>query len=215
MEILLIVTILLLIGTALLLVLYPLWQQTRPEAVFQQNHAGLQFEEYQLRYQAVLASIKDLMFDYEMGKVSTDDYETLLAKAKLEAAQIRQQMDRFEADASAPAPVNSRLDAQIEALIAQARNGGSAPTASLLKEIDAEIELLKSATGLTCADCGAALHPGDAFCSRCGRPVTAPQPEPAAAACPQCGYAFRPGDAFCVKCGATLPQAHTVENILR
>ena len=79
----------------LLLIAYPLWQQTRPEAIFRANRSGQTLAEYQARYQAALDSIRDLMFDYEMGKVSTEDYELLLHKTKLEAAQIRQQIDRL------------------------------------------------------------------------------------------------------------------------
>ena len=79
----------------LVVILYPLWQQTRPEAIFRVDRSGQTLEEYQARYQAVLASIKDLMFDYEMGKVSTEDYEPLLASSKLEAAEIRRHIDRL------------------------------------------------------------------------------------------------------------------------
>ena len=47
-----------------------------------------------------------------------------------------------------------------------------------------------------CAGCGAALSPGDAFCSKCGRPAGGP-----AAHCAGCGAVLSPGSLFCPKCG--------------
>ncbi|MDR1713641.1 MAG: SPFH domain-containing protein [Coriobacteriales bacterium] len=46
-----------------------------------------------------------------------------------------------------------------------------------------------------CADCGAALEPGDAFCPECGSPTQA-QP-----ACKSCGFQFTNSKPFCPKCG--------------
>ncbi len=105
------IIILILIGVALLLILYPLWRQTRVRAV---GPEGRTLAEYETRYQASLAAIKDLMFDYEMGKVDEQDYKVLLANLKAEAAQLRRQIDQ-----PVPArliPRNSRIP------------GGSRPT---------------------------------------------------------------------------------------
>jgi hypothetical protein len=128
-----------LVAGAFGLILYPLWQQTRPEAVFQLDSSGQTLEEYQARYQAELAAIKDLMFDYEMGKVSAEDYEKLLAKAKLEAAEIRRQIDRLSH--STNADIEASLDVEIEKLIAQLRLNKFSGNETLLSEIDAEIQL--------------------------------------------------------------------------
>ena len=59
---------LLLIGGALALILYPFWQQTRPEAIFRMNNAGQTLEEYQARYQAY-RRLWPLMADYQ-GELS-------------------------------------------------------------------------------------------------------------------------------------------------
>jgi len=203
-----IVGIVVLVGVALVLVLYPLWQQTRHEVSFQANGSGQTLEEYEARYQAQLAAIKDLMFDYEMGKVSSEDYETFVTKAKLEAAEIRQHLDSLSV-APASNGINAALDAEIEALITRLRH--NAPASSddntLEEEVDAEIELLKQTqpeaiTGIICPNCNHVLQPDDAFCSRCGQP--APAPEPASDVCPQCGHTVQPDDAFCARCGTAL-----------
>ncbi len=194
-----------LVAGALVLIAYPLWQQTRSEAMFRVNRSGQTLAEYQARYQATLDSIKDLMFDYEMGKVSAEDYELLLHKTKLEAAQIRQQIDRLnQGQLSLVDPV---MDAEIESLVRQVRTAGANGGETLLSEIEAEIEALKhisidpERSGLACPTCGKPYRPGDAFCTGCGQAL--PQ---LAAGCPACGAPYQPDDVFCAKCGAALPE---------
>jgi rRNA maturation endonuclease Nob1 len=205
------ISIVSLVGAALLLILYPLWQQARGEAIFQINRSGQTLEEFQARYRALLAAIRDLMFDHEMGKVATEDYETLLARTKLEAATIRRQIDQLS-NISAPQP-NTELDAEIETLIARLRDDHRVQNDALLPEVNAELELLKNVqvehalqTGSICATCGNSLQPDDAFCSRCGQSVPLPETKAdlEAGVCPQCGYATQVGDAFCAQCGTSL-----------
>jgi uncharacterized OB-fold protein len=202
------------------LVLYPLWRQTRPDAFLQTDHSGRTLEEYQARYQATLAAIKDLMFDYEMGKISAEDYERLLSKTKLEAAEIRHRLDRLSH--SAAADVAATLDVEIERLVAQLRNTQPEDGDALWHEVEAEIEFLKNiqldpaeVDEAACPNCGQAYLPGDSFCTGCGRPL----PELAADdemeaqpdVCPACGYAYQPDDAFCAHCGLALEAGQRVQ----
>ncbi len=203
MDTLTLVIILVLVGLALLLVLYPLWQQTRSD--LKTSASGQTLEEYEARYQARLAAIKDLMFDFEMGKVLMEDYETLLNKTKVEAADIRRQIDMLSNKPTAP--VRADLDAEIETMIVQYRNGNMADNEALLQAVNAEIELLKDAqpdAQPVCSACGKHLQTDDIFCSRCGQPVptTESKTDVKTGFCPQCGHAVQAGDAFCVKCGA-------------
>jgi hypothetical protein len=213
MDILTLTMSLVLVAAALGLILYPLWQQSRPQALFQPDSSGQTLEEYQARYQAALAAIKDLMFDYEMGKVSLEDHERLLAKAKLEAAEIRRQIDRFSHSTSAH--IEASLDVEIEKLIAQLRFNKFSGNETLLPEVDAEIELLKmirldpaGVDDCVCPRCGKVCLPGDAFCAACGQSLAELMPssptEVDMAICPACGFAYQPGDAFCAKCGFAL-----------
>jgi RNA polymerase subunit RPABC4/transcription elongation factor Spt4 len=217
MDVLSPVIIVILIGGALTLIFYPLWQQTRPETILRVNRPGQTLEEYQARYQALLTAIKDLMFDYEMGKISTEDYERLLNKTKLEAAEIRRQIDHLEH--STTADIEASLDAEIETLIDQPSHNFETDEA-LLREVEAEIELLKDVkldkqptTGLaddklTCPHCHKIIQPGDVFCAHCGQSLaeleTEFKTEFDADACPKCGYSSQPDDVFCARCGATL-----------
>lgn len=203
---------LVLFAGAIGLIFYPLWQQTRSEAEVQPDNSGQTLEEYQARYQAALDAIKDLMFDHEMGKSSPEDYEKLLARSKLEAAEIRHQIDRL--NHSTVADKEAAWDVEIERQVAQLRMGQLNGSEALLDEVDAEIEALKnirlSPAGVdeaVCPHCGQAFLPGDAFCTGCGQPlpeVTVAEPDTVEEVCPACGYAYRPGDTFCARCGQAL-----------
>jgi len=208
MDTLTLLMILLLGAGSLALILYPLWQQTRAESVFQVDRAGQTLEEYQARYYALLNSIRDLMFDYEMGKVSDEDYNSLLHKTKLDAAHIRRQIDRLEELGEAAA--DTALDAEIENMVRRQRTAPLNGNQALLKEIDAEIEALQTLDvddGPACLQCGKPYQPGDAFCAGCGQSLPAVEIPPAAEvtpACPDCGAPAHSDDAFCAKCGASL-----------
>lgn len=211
MEILTLTIIAILVGLALALVAYPLWQQHRPEALFKVNRTGQTLEEYQARYSAALVAIKDLMFDHEMGKITTADYDTLLAEAKLEAAQIRKNIDRLSQGDNLP-QVDATLNQEIETLIAQARQQTAANHQPLPPDIDAEIKRLTTlhlgGAATDCPNCGAPIQPTDAFCTRCGQAVAHTN----AVFCAKCGRQAQPGDAFCVRCGAAVGVAHAAPN---
>jgi len=214
MEPLTLIAIVALIGGVLALIFYPLWQQTRPEAVFRVDKSGQTLEEYEARYQALLAAIRDLMFDYEMGKVSTEDYETLLNRTKLEAANVRRHIDQL--NRSSTEAIDAALDAKIEALIAQMSSTGLNGDELLLREVEAEIELLKqvkpeqptdqaprfSQDGLICPQCAQPVRSGDAFCARCGQSLA--ELEVKENICSECGYECQPDDTFCARCGTAL-----------
>lgn len=211
MDVLTLLTSLVMVVGAFALVLYPLWQQTRPDAIFKVERSGQTGEEYQARYQAALAAIKDLMFDYEMGKVSGDEYEKLLAKVKLEAAAIRHQLDRF--NHSTTTDMAATLEVEIEKLVAQLRSNKFNGQEALVSTVDAEIELLKkvpqpapTAEELLCPQCGQPVFLDDAFCAVCGYALTQStlhkQPNTNISFCSSCGHTIQPEDAFCARCGA-------------
>jgi len=217
MDALTLIIIAALIGGALALIFYPLWQQTRPEAIFRLDQSGQTLEEVEARYQALLDAIRDLIFDYEMGKVSNEDYETLLNRTKLEAAGVRRHIDRL--NRSTPNAIEATLDAEIEILIAQMSTAGLNGHEPLLAEVEAEIELLKqvkpeqpaqqgpdlSQAGSICPHCDTPFRPGAAFCAHCGQSLA--ELKAKETLCPECNYKYQPGDAFCVRCGTALTQA--------
>ncbi|MBN1220320.1 MAG: zinc ribbon domain-containing protein [Anaerolineae bacterium] len=208
MDILTLILSLALVGGALTLVFYPLWRQARPPTLVDIDPPGRTLEEYEARYQAALAAVRDLMFDYEMGKVAAEDYAMLLPKTKLEAARIRRQIDQlgrqeFEID---PA-----LDAEIETLVAQLRNDKPNGNEILHRDVEAEIEALKNTRFDACPNCGRFIQTGDAFCSSCGQSLANLNPNKNI--CRQCGSPVQADDAFCAKCGAALGRNLTTRKI--
>ncbi|MEM7342705.1 MAG: zinc ribbon domain-containing protein [Chloroflexota bacterium] len=192
---------------ALTLVFYPLWQQTRQTTSVDHTTTKQAEAELRLRYEATLATIRDLMLDHEMEKVSTEDYEPLLYKAKVEAAQIRQKMDQLQAQRSAPA-IDPTLDEQLEVMIAKARAEQGPPSAGIEAEIVALTQISareKTEGGQTCPSCQTAVSSDDLFCRTCGQRLAEETPaEEPGGFCPQCGQEFIAGDAFCTKCGFHL-----------
>ncbi len=166
MDIATIIVTLLLIVVVLGVILYPLWQHNRLKTVGQTDLAAQTRAEYQVRYQSALANIKDLMFDYEMGKLASADYQNLLNKGKLEAAQLRQQFD----------DLSNVSNDTIELLITRMKESPVTVDEMLQREINTEIEQLKKMSassmkkkGSACPKCGKSYQANDAFCSGCGQ----------------------------------------------
>ena len=207
METLTLIGSLLLVGTALLLILVPLWQQSRARTSHNDDLA-VSLADAETRYQNALLGIKELMFDYEMGKVSATDYEPLLAKAKLEAAHIRRQIDLLGTQQS---ELDPELDAEIERIVAELRQTPAEDDdlrAEVAQELDQLTHLSKAPVNEQCSNCGKAISPQDTFCSSCGQAIAeveADRPEPENQ-CPQCDYVTQPDDAFCAQCGLALKE---------
>lgn len=207
-----IVTITLVVGLllwALALVLFPLWQNPNHQVILNAPLPGQSPDELEARYQATLAAIKDLMFDYEMGKLTHDDYNTLLVKSKSEAARLRQLLDRLTLDSD----INPELDAQIEELVAHTRcaplnrNGNHA----LLEKIDQNIARLKNSHGhcTTCQHCNGRVVLSDAFCPSCGLALSNGHVQVISSnTCIKCQTPVEPSDVFCTGCGTALDPLH-------
>jgi DNA-directed RNA polymerase subunit RPC12/RpoP len=200
MDTLAVILSLVLVGGTLALILYPLWN--RPQTRTTRDASGNTVEELEARYQASLAAIRDLMFDYEMGKVTQEDYDTLLTNSKLEAAQIRRQIDQMSQ--ATEVDLDPNIDVEIEKLVAQLRTDSVNGNETLLKEVDKEIEILKHAQHdtVTCPNCSSIAQVGDTFCSKCGQSLENVKVDKNT--CPECGTSIQPDDAFCAKCGTEL-----------
>jgi hypothetical protein len=101
------------------------------------------------RKAVVYSNLKELEFEYKIGRLSDDDYRRLENGYKLEAAAILKQLDGLG--------VEKDLDESIESEIA-ARKTGAAPARAQA-----------SARTESCPQCGAEVIPGKKFCADCGR----------------------------------------------
>ncbi len=130
-------------------------------------------------------AIRDLDFDFQMGKLSQEDYDKLRDKYKLRAAQVLKQID----DAGGVPDAG----ANIEQEVARLRHRHVAP-ASDGDALEAEIARLRHREPST---------NGDAIEDEVAR-LRAQRQTSARIYCSNCGTPARPGDRFCPKCGKKL-----------
>ncbi|MDZ7266847.1 MAG: zinc ribbon domain-containing protein [candidate division KSB1 bacterium] len=84
-----VVGILLIVATALFIG-YPLLQKSPRQLSFGVNH---QAEDLQARKEEIYAAIRDIDFDFRMGKLSAEDHALLREQYRNEAINIMKQLD--------------------------------------------------------------------------------------------------------------------------
>jgi hypothetical protein len=72
---------------------YPLLQKRQQKVSFALNHRA---QELEARKAEIYAAIRDIDFDYRMGKLSQEDYETLREQYKAEAIGMMKQIDQMQ-----------------------------------------------------------------------------------------------------------------------
>jgi len=76
-----------------LFVAYPLLQKRYQKVNFASNHRA---EELEARKAEIYAAIKDIDFDFQMGKLSKEDYEQLRSQYKSEAVGLLKRIDQLQ-----------------------------------------------------------------------------------------------------------------------
>ena len=105
------------------------------------------------RKAVVYTNLKDLEFEYKMGRLGDEDFKRLEAGYKSEAAGILQKLDNMG--------VEKDLDENIEKDIAASKT-------KLFSKGQAK-QKSQSQGQPRCPSCGADLIPGKKFCADCGR----------------------------------------------
>lgn len=118
-----------------------------------------------------LAAIRDLDFDFQIGKVNQEDYETLRGRLVLEAAEVLQM--RRQEDEKLEAMIRARLQ-QVKPSVECEKCGGGirpqdlfCPACGVPVKNQAGSE--EPAAQVTCPSCGKGVKEGDFFCTGCGR----------------------------------------------
>jgi hypothetical protein len=110
------------------------------------------------RKDSLLTAIKDIEFDYGLGKLSRDDFEELHGKYRVEAAALLKEIDGLGLD-----------DLEREIRAERKKYLSSYDDEELEKEILRAREASWGEGGdRVCAKCGSASGPQDLFCSKCG-----------------------------------------------
>jgi hypothetical protein len=76
----------------ILFVAYPLLKKPQRKLGFAANHQG---EDLVARKHEIYAAVRDIDFDYRMGKLSEEDYNSLREQYKQEAVKVMQALDRM------------------------------------------------------------------------------------------------------------------------
>jgi len=135
---------LLLVVLTIVSVGFALWPVlTRQNLAYSTSPSDTPLGRLALRKEILLSNIADLDFEFAMGKLAQDDYESLRETLKRQAALVIEQMD-----------VLQRRPAAAGAGAAESPSGK--PPAA-----DARF----------CADCGSGLPGGARFCPTCGSKV--------------------------------------------
>jgi NADH pyrophosphatase NudC (nudix superfamily) len=126
------------------------------------------------RKDATLRAIKDLEFDYHVGKMSEEDYQRHDQRLRRQAIGLIQQIEKV-------APASASLDEQLESIIARFRQTSTAQARALPIESapapDATVPVTASPATDTvqasrfCTQCGHPVQPNHKFCANCGTPV--------------------------------------------
>lgn len=125
------------------------------------------------RKEQVLLAIKDLEFDYRVGKLSEEDYRVYDQQLRRQAIALLAQIEKV-------APESAQLDASLEREILQrrkVRDGVGAAVDGNEGEIahssrtSTSAESEQERSRLYCTQCGHPLDPHHRFCAMCGAPV--------------------------------------------
>lgn len=121
----------------------------------------------------VLKSIKDLEFDYHVGKLSDEDFERFNLRLRRQAIGLIQQIEKL-------APETASMDEQLEMLIERKRKvKQTAPVNGHLPAPVARPAVPPTgAPARFCTECGQAAAPEHKFCANCGSPIAVPVPQP-------------------------------------
>lgn len=169
---------------------YPLFNTPRTEI----SDAPNALESLSAQRDSTYDAIRDLDFDFQMGKLSQVDYTSLRDKSKARAAQILKEIDALGGNGN-----NAETEAQIEAQVTQLRRAQAddveaqiaklrrsktddieAEVAQLRRDkndqVEAEIAQVRAARTKSstsrCNQCGTPYHPGDLFCAKCGNKLS-------------------------------------------
>ncbi len=128
------------------------------------------------------ANMKDLEFEFQMGKLSPADHERLRDEDRAEAARLLHEIEALEDRDD----VDAIIEREIAARRASRDRGGApgeapASSASPTSGVSSAIERVAAAMTATapaasrpvafCSACGARVRPADRFCSACGNAV--------------------------------------------
>lgn len=112
--------------------------------------------ELNLKKEGAYATIRELEFDLNMGKLSKEDYETLKAQYMRDAVDCLKTIDELQMNRDSQPDLSEKdLENEIEREISALRATGPVTAAEIF-----------------CAQCGQRISSTDRFCFECGTKLT-------------------------------------------
>jgi rRNA maturation endonuclease Nob1 len=105
------------------------------------------FQHLDDRKAAIYENLRDLQFEYRLGKLSDEDYQNTKRDLQKELAGVLAEVDRVKVQLGV--------------------NGAAPPPVAVPKPV--------KATGLVCPSCGAKFEKELKFCGECGKPMKVAQ----------------------------------------
>ncbi|MEM7008367.1 MAG: zinc ribbon domain-containing protein [Thermodesulfobacteriota bacterium] len=108
--------------------------------------------------ETLYSAIRDIDFDYGLGKLSKDDYEELNNKYQTQAASVLKEIDEIEQETGF-----GELDKELEQEILAYRDTSD-------ENLEKEISSFRASkvVSLYCTQCGSEYSETDLYCSKCG-----------------------------------------------
>ena len=138
-------------------ILYPLFNPRYRLSFLPMGIENAEVEKLQVSKNEYLMAIKEIEFEYRMGKISPEDYEKLRSEYQKNVIQIYRALDELRG--------GKTLDQELEERILQYRKK---------RQKIADNKYLTEHT-IFCTNCGQKLEMDYKFCTNCGRPVKHPK----------------------------------------
>jgi hypothetical protein len=162
--------LLIVIVLILLFVTRPLTSRWRTEVEGNQVLSTLLAE-----HDRVLNSLKELDFDYSLGKIPAEAYPVQRAYLVQQGAELLREIDRLAPALEAVPSLASNRKDQVEAILFARRTRQATSAVTGEDEVEnfvakrRKIRTVKS--GMFCSQCGRPLSNSEHFCPNCGHPI--------------------------------------------
>lgn len=112
------------------------------------------------RRRKILSVLRDLEFDYKLGKIIQEDHAAMRSQLLLEAASLIAESEAADQEIEALIERRRQTQQKSEEFCPNCKN--------VLSEADRYCPSCGTALSRDCPDCGADTLPGALFCSHCG-----------------------------------------------